>query len=198
MSDEDQYETWIKNFNKGHGYAGVFNAETDEEKTIVELSTAAEWVRSVEAEFGIRARELKSNSMDPPDCFVKVDGLQLGVELVQMVESDHKRRATQDENPNCGELFLDMQWSKDRLVSKLEQLIVKKGVAYSKRSICVDVLLIHTAEPWLDSTQAEEWLADIQIKKHPSINSAFLLFEYEPGRGVSHWPVFCLYGDLSQ
>ncbi|TSD87387.1 hypothetical protein FFK22_017985 [Mycobacterium sp. KBS0706] len=187
---------WIKIGNRAHGYAGVFNYENADDKVTVELNTAREWCRSIVAEFGLTVGDPERNHDDPPDCYVSVGGQRLGVELVQLIESEHKRRAAKNETPHAGQLFHDMQWSKPRLASKLNEVIQKKGNKYEKNGKSIDVLLIHCAEPWLSSGQVRDWLADIQMGPHPNIASTFLLLDYEPGRNVEYWPVFRLYGDL--
>ncbi|WP_340161170.1 hypothetical protein [uncultured Hoeflea sp.] len=195
--DSDDLNRWVGIMNKAHGYGGVFNHETPADKVTVELSTCREWCESIATEFGLSVGEPEHNPNDPPDCFVTVDGQRLDVELIQLVEAEHKQRATNDETPHAGQLFLDMQWSKERLISRLNDVLKKKGDKYERKGKRIDVLLIHTAETWLNSTQAGEWLADVVMERHPNIASVFLLFEYEPGQGMQRWPVFWLYGDLS-
>ena len=192
----DELNRWVEIMNETNGYGGVFNHQTAADKAIVELSTAREWRESIAVEFGVTVGEPEYNVDEPPDCHVSVDGQTLGVELRQLVESEHKQRAAKGETPYAGQLFMDMQWSKERLVSELKKTIQEKGDKYKRKGNLIDVLLIHTDEPWLSSSQAREWLSDIQIEPHPNIASAFLLFSYEPGRGVEHWPVLWLYGEL--
>ena len=194
--DMDELDRWVKIMNKSHGYGGVFNRETPEDKAIVELSTASEWRISIETEFGLSVDLPESNPDDPPDCYVKYEGRRLSVELVQLIERKHKQRATQGESPYAGQLFTDTQWTIARFGAALNKIIEKKGTNYKNREILIDVLVIHTDEPWLNSKQAHEWLEEIKIQNHPSISSAFLLFNYEPDRGTQHWPVFRLYGHL--
>lgn len=198
MSDPDEgdeFIRWVEIINRNHGYSGIFNHQTSADKVIVELCTAREWCKSMAAEFGVTIGEPEYNSNEPPDCYVCVDGRKLGVELRQLVEEAHKERA-KDESPYAGQLFLDMQWSKDRLISKLTEAIQAKGNRYRGGGKFIDVLLLHTDEPWLNSSQAHEWLNHVQIQAHPNIASAFLLFSYEPGKGVEHWPLIWLYGNL--
>lgn len=194
----DDLNRWARIMSKGHGYAGVFNYDNDADKRIVEKSTIEEWRTSIKAEFDVQMGAPRPNPDDPPDFFVSISGQTLNVELVQLVEQEHKQRATKDETPFAGQLFLDMQWSKERFLSKLAQTITNKGEKYRKRSLEIDVLLIHTAETWLTSTQAKTWLEGGKVDAHPSIRSVYLLFTYEPGSGADHWPVVPIYGDLPQ
>ncbi|RFP88770.1 hypothetical protein DZK27_07605 [Rhodobacteraceae bacterium 63075] len=199
MAERDKnnhLKRWVRIMNKGHGYAGVFNYDNDVDKRIVENSTIEEWRTSMKAEFDVQMGVPQPNPNDPPDFFVSILGQTLNVELVQLVEQEHKRRATKDETPFAGQLFLDMQWSRKRFLSKLAQIITKKGEKYRQRELEIDVLLIHTAETWLNSTEAQTWLEGGNVDAHPSIRSVYLLFEYEPSRGVDRWPVVPVYGEL--
>ncbi len=197
--DKDEDSTrWVRLVNKGHGYAGVFNYDNGDDKRIVEKSTIEEWRAAMKAEFGIEIDALQPNPNDPPDFFVMIRGQQFAVELVQLVEQEHKKRAIKDETPFAGQLFLDMQWTRERLISKLDGMVFTKGEKYKKAGMEIDVLLIHTAETWLTSTEAWAWLEGVNFKPHPNILSVCLLFEYEPGRGVDHWPILTIYGQLTQ
>lgn len=187
---------WARIINKGHGYAGVFNYDNNVDKRIVENNIIEEWRTSMRAEFDVQMGVPQPNPNDPPDFFVSIWDQNLNVELVQLVEQEHKRRATKDETPFASQLFLDMQWSKERFLSKLVQIITKKGEKYRQRGLDIDVLLIHTAETWLTSTKVQMWLEGENVDAHPSIRTVHLLFEYEPSRGGDHWPVVPVYGEL--
>jgi hypothetical protein len=186
----DYYTYWMNLMNKSHGYGGIFNSGRPKQDThIVELSTAREWQKSISAEFGLVVGDPKINTDDPPDCFVLIAGHQVSVELVQLVDLEHKSRSTHGETPYAGNLFTNMQWSSERLKAALEAKIQEKGEKYKKRELRIDTLVIHTTEPWLEVEQAEEWLKVINIEPHMSICSAFLLFDYRPNAARSrHWP----------
>jgi len=192
----DHLKRWVRIMNKGHGYAGVFNYADNDDKRIVENETIEEWRASMKAEFGVEMDAPQPNPNDPPDFFVSILGQPVNVELVQLIDQEHKRRASKDETPFAGQLFLDMQWSKERFLSKLREIIIKKGRKYNKTGLEIDVLLIHTAETLMTSTTAQAWLEGENIDAHPSIRTVYLLFDYEPGRGVDHWPVISVYGEL--
>ncbi|WP_146176343.1 MULTISPECIES: hypothetical protein [Rhodovulum] len=123
----DDLKRWVHIMNRGHGYAGVFNHDGADDKRIVEENTIEEWRASIKAELGVEVDTPLSNINDPPDFFVPINGQHLNVELVQLVEKEHKRRAARGETPFAGQLFLDMQWSKERFISNLQELIYRKG-----------------------------------------------------------------------
>lgn len=139
-SKDDDFSKWAAQMNKSHGYGGIFNAETDQEKAIVETMTAEEWCQAVAAEEGVSFGALRHNENDPPDIFVEFGSWTLGVELVQLIDEDQKRRASSgsrrktkqsspqsvDESPYAGALFIDMQWSRDRFDNKLNEIIQKR------------------------------------------------------------------------
>ncbi len=196
--ERDFLERWIRIGNKGHGYAGVFNYENADDKRIMEKSTIEEWCAAIKVDFGVEMDPPQPNPNDPPDFFVSIKGRRLNVELVQLVDEKHKRRAMKGETPFAGQLSLDMRWSKEKLISKLHQILSKKGEKYKETGLEIDVLVIHTAEPWLTSSEVHTWLEGTNIITHSSIRTVFLLFAYEPGRGVDHWPVISVYGELPQ
>lgn len=68
----------------------------------------------MKAEFGVEMGVPQPNPDDPPDFFVSVLGQRLNVELVQLIDQEHKRRATKGESPFAAQLFLDTQWSSER------------------------------------------------------------------------------------
>ncbi|WP_416368562.1 hypothetical protein [Tritonibacter mobilis] len=84
---------WFRIMNKGHGYAGVFNYDNSDDKRIVENSTIEEWRASMRAEFGVVMDAPQPNPKDPPDFFVSFLGQTLKVELVQMVDQEHKKKS---------------------------------------------------------------------------------------------------------
>lgn len=194
--DDDDLKRWVRVWNRGHGYAGVFNSENQNDKQTVELDTITDWCASAAAEYGLEVNELRQNLDDPPDFIASVARPDQKIELVQLVEEEHKHRAAKGENPHHGKLFEDAQWSKDRFERKLNDVIVKKGERYKKKGLKIDMLIVHTAEPFLTSNQAQEWLEEINIEPHPNIDNVSLIFEYEPGREMDHWPVVSVYGDL--
>jgi hypothetical protein len=199
LDDVDDFSHWIRLMNKNSGYGGGFNYDTPDQKRIIELSTAMQRRKAVAAEFDLKVGVPQHNPNDPPDCFVEFEGKRLGLELVQLVAQDHRERAATGETPYQGQLFLDMQWTKERLVSKLNQVLHLKGSKYEEKQI--DILVIFTAEPWLTSDQARLWLVDTEVNRQTSISNACLLFDYEPGHhdpaGTSrHWPIIWLYGNM--
>jgi hypothetical protein len=206
MTDQDDTEglkRWEGIMNKNRGYGGAFNHNTPEDKIIVERATAEEWCRAIAAEFDLQVGRLEHNPTDPPDCFADFDGRRIGVELVQLITQNHLERAAQKESPHAGSLFSDMQWTPDRFSHQLNEVLNTKGAKYAAKRLQIDVLVIHTTEPWLTSNQARGWLSETEVAGHPSISNAFLLFDYEPGyhdpAGASqHWPVIWLYGDMGR
>ena len=200
--DADGLFRWVKIRNKNHGYGGAFNHETPEDKRNVELATAAQWRKAIMAEFDLQVGWPEHNPNDPPDCFVDHAGRRIGVELVKLIVQEHLERAARGEDPYHGQLFLDVQWSKDRFARELNRTLQRKGSKYAAKQISVDVLVICAAEPWLTSGQARQWLTETPVKPHPAISKAFLLFDYEPGYhdpsdlDSRHRPVLWLFGEM--
>ncbi|MAQ44343.1 MAG: hypothetical protein CL812_00545 [Confluentimicrobium sp.] len=199
MSDEDDpFDHWVALMNKGHGYAGVFNySPGTTDKRIVERATIERWRAAIAESFDLKISAPRANATDPPDFHAEIAGRVVSIELMQMVDYGHKVRADHGETPFAGQMYLDMQWTRDRLIAKLNDDIAKKGRKYAKQGVTIDILVIHTAEPWLTAQQVETWRVGPDVQPHPNIRSASLLLTYEPGRGTDEWPVFMVYGDLT-
>lgn len=202
QDDPDGLLRWVKIMNKNRGYGGTLNHETAEDKRTVELATATEWRRAAIAEFSLQLGWPEHNPNDPPDCFVDLAGRRVGVELVKLISQKHLERAARGETPYAGQIFRDIQWSKERFGSEIQNVLQRKGSMYAKNGMQIDVLVICAAEPWLTSTQAEQWLDELLLAPHESISNLFLLLDYEPGppdhasAASRHWPVFWIYGDM--
>ena len=222
MADEDDdsgIRDWLRRANRGHGYADVF-ASGNRCKQTTERLTIDSWSEAVQAEYGVAIENISANPTDPPDFHVSISGQSYGVELVQMVDEKIKKliATAVGKAKNCREakgepppkdgiekdvpsilhdpLFERMQWTKEKLVLKLQDVIDLKAENYAKNGQTVDILVVHTDEPWLTSRDAFTWLKGVTFNVPPCIGSVSLLFFYEPGRDVDHWPVCMVHGEL--
>ena len=193
--DDDDMARWMTLMNKGHGYAGVFNAG-NAEKPFVEASTFFEWSRSAKALLGFEVESFRRSPADPPDFFATIAGQQYAIELRQFVDHAHKKRALRGETPYAGQLFLDTQWDEQRLYASLNEAIDEKAEKYLQANVCVDLLLLHTDEPWLSHEMAMRFLEGKDFSSRENIGSVHLLFSYEAGRGTDLWPLLPIYGDF--
>lgn len=128
---------------------------------------------------------------------------ELGVELVELVDGSMLARSkyTGRNSFNDISMFNDAQWDSDRFFRDVNKVIDGKSSKYVAREILIDVLLIYSAEPWLDPEDVEGWLSKQSISPRDGIKSAFLLLEYDPGYAQKHgrcWPLFKLYGELEK
>jgi hypothetical protein len=193
--EEDHLRYWIETFRRANGYASDYHRRDSRDKAIIELTNANEWSRSMLAEFGIDLGEAHNNPNDPPDAFFVWAGRGIGVELVELVEKSHKERAISGQSPYRGRLFLDSQWNAERFRVEVQRRIDAKGERCARKGIIADALVIHTAEPWLISEDAREWVNRAPFASHPNVSNAFLIFRYE-GSGHDHRPLLRLYGDM--
>jgi hypothetical protein len=193
---EKDYQYWVDVFNQANGYAGVFAHRDADDKALMELSTAEEWHRAMLEKFDVQMGAPVLNPNDPPDCLVEFEGGSVSVELVQLISAEHIKRASKGESQHAGKLFEDTQWSRDRFKSAVEFLICQKGNKYQRKDFAVDVLLIHTAEPWLMPGDVSDWLEQITVLPHSNIANVFLLVSYAPGSVSETWPLFRDYGEL--
>ncbi|AJY47527.1 hypothetical protein [Martelella endophytica] len=191
-----EFRRWIGLINKSHGYAGIFNYQSETDKKIVERTVIEEWSNSLTYTLGVKVASIETNASEPPDFFVDIGGKNIGVELVQLVNQKHKHRAAHNEFVHSGSLFQDMQWTDERLTTEISNIIDRKSERYDRRGIEIDVLLIFSAEPWLTAGQLDRWIRTAEIAKPTTFKCAFLLLDYESGRGTDSWPLFPLFGDI--
>lgn len=194
--DDDFLSHWVRIMNKGHGYAGVFNYDTAEDKRIVERGVLDEWRRAAETSLDVRVKNVVQNPNDPPDFYLTIAGKKLAVELVQLVEREHKQRAMKGETPYAGQLFSDMQWTEQRFLGKLTDIVQRKNEKYKRKDLQIDILIIHTSEPWLTAKNAGLWLKNARFEDRTHIRAACLMLDYEPSETADHWPVFMIYGTI--
>ena len=203
------YQEWARVINLRNGYASVYASETDTQKAIVEQLTALDWCQSMRELFDIELSNLQTNCSDPPDIWVWYGENRLGVELVEFVDGDHLARAKSRrpkniehppvslESPYSGKLFVDSQWTRNRFIEKLQAVIANKSIRYTEKGVVIDVLLIHTDEPWLEAGNVELWLSDGLIVPPENIVAGFLMFSYRPGEKPGY-PLFHIFGPHPQ
>lgn len=125
--EPDELSRWIRNSERTPGYASHFKWATDEDKAIVESNIADEWGDSIAAEFNLIPERIKQNLADPPDFLVNTEGKEISVQLVQLVDPVHKQRVAKGETLSAGDLFLGMQWARERPIDKINEISKKKG-----------------------------------------------------------------------
>lgn len=172
------------------------NHDSDAMKQAIELDNVEAFALAVRDASDIEIAGLRNNPDDPPDVHGFIDGTRIGIEVVQLIRETHGRRAAQGETPYAERLFEDSQWSMDGLAAEIRSIIEGKGDKYARCDLHIDLLLIVSREPWLQSGEVARWLPDIAFEPHPAIESVFLLLDYEPGRETDRHPVFTIYGSL--
>ncbi|PSO25207.1 hypothetical protein [Bradyrhizobium sp. MOS002] len=140
----------------------------------------------------VQVADLRSLDQDPPDCEAMLDGKFSGIEVTELVHKPTlersikavRQRARGEEPPKPEAYF---NWSRDDLVDALQKLLHVKNSKLPARSYEQYVLVIHTAEFFLDSGTVERFLQGASFSSG-LISRAFLGLSYEPGdRG---YPVF--------
>ena len=170
-------------------------------RRIVELQTAAEFVRSAACKWGISLSDLQNSDDDPPDCYAQLCGKTVGIELTELTDKRRRARVARDygsdpKHDQHAQRWDESQWDLERFERELNAAIAKKGANYARQGRFIDILVIHSDEPWLRSAEVEAWLSEMSIVSHGSIRSAFLLFTYDPDQ-PEFWPVCKIYGDFA-
>jgi len=186
--------------NERGGHASVFARKTPEDLQIVERAAACEFSESVQAKYGLQIDNIESNpeKNGVPDCFANHEGRRIGIELTELVDGsllDDIRNTSIDEpaiNAYSGEGFVRAQWDEARFSKDLSERICCKVRKYQKNGHAVDILIVHTAEPWLKPERVEKWVSLSNLKPTVQIRSAYLLMDYVPGYS-ENWPVFRIF-----
>lgn len=175
-------------------HAGFF-ARDNQSKSLVELGTGEAWSVSVFEEFGVQISALAANSSDPPDLVATFDGADISIELVELLTESVRARSQKSikngQQPSIlsGQNFEDSFWDQEKFEKKMHTVINKKEVKLSKHELCVDYLVVHSAELLLYPTDVQDWLRQFQGPDCEFIRNVHLLLDYKPG-GADHWPVF--------
>lgn len=178
------------------GHAPMFARETVEDLANVERKTANEWAQAARDKYGIEVRAIRSNPIPNgvPDCFALQNGTTISLELTEVVDgallNDIKKGKFS--SAFAGQGFERSQWSGSRLAAYLIAAIEKKHAKYERNGERVDVLILHSDEPWLDPYNVENWLRWRLPRPRARIGSAYFLLTYHP-HFSPNWPVFRLF-----
>lgn len=197
--DFDELDRLVEMMNR-RGHAHVFARESAEDKQIVERLTAQEWGEAMGEQFGVVISGVATNKDDPPDCVAVHDGRQITIELAELVDGVILSKIAAARHAGMhitayDQLFNLAQWSPEKLRNAIDALLEAKQRNYGPRGVTVDVLVIHTGEPWLSPADVAKWLPALSFQPRAIARACFLLMDYFPGFAV-HWPVFRIYGTL--
>ncbi|WP_421904760.1 hypothetical protein [Mameliella sp.] len=133
---------------------------------------------------------------DPPDFVIDTKaGHKVSVELVEFVnekllqEIIELRRKGIDVTSHSSGFYERAQWDEKSFLTKLRSIISKKSTVYEHNDVWIDILLIHTAEPWLFENDVEKWLKNATICGHRNIKRIHFMMAYMPERKPRH-PLF--------
>ena len=192
----DGMERWAHLYDQ-RGHAGGFARKTSDERALVERQTVEEWRRSLEAQSGLLVTPVVQCEADPPDFIGQCLGRAITIELVERVDSEllselagASRQGRLDETR--AQSFDRAQWTSERFVHEIGSVLDKKHAKYGPAGLRVDILVIHTAEPWLRARFVRDWLRSAKFEPRGSIGNAHLLLTYDPNEG-EHWPLFEIY-----
>jgi hypothetical protein len=143
--------------------------------------------RNILEEAGVQVEALRSLDQDPPDCEATLDGHFSGIEVTELVHRPTLERSikamrqrSRGEEPQRPEAYF--VWGRDDLVAALQRLLDVKNSARLKRSYEQYVLVVHTDEFFLNSSNVESFLKSARFNTD-LITRAFLGLSYEPGKG---------------
>ena len=172
------------------GHASAFAHPTKAEEAIVEQQTVREWCTSIRSMYDIELTGVRSSdhpNKDVPDCWALLGDRKISIELKELLRGKLC-------GPNKNPTYNEKQWTKEQFFEELLGLFVKAQDQAQRNGITLDVLLIHTDEPWLLYPKCTAWLDEETIERHPNIKSAFLMHAFSIPNDTKYWPVHQLYG----
>ena len=112
---------------------------------------------------------------DPPDCIAKdIDGNSIAIEVSELV--DFKTVCDAEHNKETPKY-----WETNEIIEQIEHIASKKdkktlnGGPYKQY-----VLLIFTAEPFIETNDTINVLSKYEFKKQKNIDEIYMLFSYDP------------------
>ncbi|MNQ57654.1 hypothetical protein D3C85_718190 [compost metagenome] len=190
MNEADPLDEWVSlRVARRHGSA--FARRNAEHKAIIERAVMLEWQGSMHRAFSIAFQAVERGPDNAfPDFFVRINEAKLSVELTELLHSEGiVRRAY-----NAKLTFEETWWTNDHFKARVIEAIKKKADNAYKRGQHIDVLLLHTDEPWLTSARLDEMCSALALEPPSVIRSAYLLKTYCPD--VGYWPVHRLFGSV--
>lgn len=186
---------------RGHAGAGAHNDNVlPGSKAAVEDSWAQEWAVAAREHLGLAVAEVAVTGSDPPDARATIAGESVSVELVEFVDGGLIRRLKSRNQEHSSErltshndpFFTAAQWTQERFIRDLNNLIDRKQERYAARGLEFDDLVIYSAEPWLHPRDVEQWLAGSPVERRGSFRNVHFLMEYVPGT-PGRYPLFSVY-----
>ena len=167
-----------------------------------EQDTAEDFAHAYARQYGQEITDIRSNENDPPDCFGLLDRERIGIEITELVKSEilgtiaehwkklekqtgkkyqeltpEEKREQQQKNYETN--FESAQWTRKGFLELLQCRITKKDKSLANCSKNTHVMLVvYTAEDWLDNDSLKDWLADAVFSAQ-NTKDIFLLGPYE-------------------
>lgn len=166
-------------------YAGFFDWP---DRDLAEYGVVESLAKALEKHGALFFSDLKirGRGSDPPDLeAVDADGQRVAIEVTELVDGEaihaHKIGRTSE----------IAEWGRQPFLDRVGQLLAKKE-ASSQRLMGGPypggyVVVLHTDETFLTHPAVDEYLKGQTFTGLPSINRAFLLLSYTPGKGYPYF-----------
>ena len=206
MLDDETLDTLnriIESRNKrGHAADRHVPSHDLELRAYSERDTAEDFARAYAHQYGQEITDIRSNENDPPDCIALKGSEKIGIEITELVKSEilknnaiawkecerltgknfHELTATEKRNQeqnNHATNFEIAQWTRKEFLEHLRYSIAKKDRSLANCSKMTPIILvIYTAEDWLENHSLRDWLTDVVFSAQ-NIMEIFLLGPYE-------------------
>lgn len=174
---------------RARGYADFFGWATD--RDVEEWGVVSSLAESMHMDSLLFFSSLKRRGRpnDPPDCeALSKDVSRIAIEVTELVDSDAICAFKE------GRVYDWADWSKDKFLSTLSALVVRKDDCFLKLKEPPYeggyVLVVYTDEPLLPHTTVEQFLDGHLFEKPRYVDRAFLVLSYDPD--IQRCPYFDL------
>ena len=206
MMDDETLDTLKKIIEsrkkRGHAVDRHVPSHDLELRAYSERDTAEDFARAYAHQYGQEITDIRSNKNDPPDCVALKASEKIGIEITELVKSEilknnaiawkefekqtgknfheltRAEKRKQEQN-NHATNFEIAQWKRKEFLERLQYGIAKKDESLAKCSKTTPlILVIYTAEEWLENDSLKDWLTDAVFSAQ-NIKDIFLLGPYE-------------------
>ena len=206
MLDDETLDTLIEIIEsrnkRGHAADRHVPSHDLESRAHSERDTAKDFARAYAHQYGQEITDIRSNENDPPDCIALKDSEKIGIEITELVKCEileNNAKAWKEYEKQTGKNFHELtpaekrsqeqknhatnfektQWTRKEFLKRLQYRIAKKDKRLANCSKATPVILvIFTAEDWLENDSLKDWLRDAVFSAQ-NVKDVFLLGPYE-------------------
>lgn len=185
--DPEVLNKLVEALARERGYASFFQWP---DRQTMECGLVRELLQALPDHFPPQPVCVQSCDQDPPDCVLDRGDAKLAVEVTELVDRAYLEAVVRARG--AGTQLCDWaSWDSTKFLACLNARVKAKANPAMVEGGPYDeyVLLVHTAEPGLDSASAATWMSTAPVSETGIITRGYLLFDYRPPEGNSCLPI---------